>query len=121
MMMRFDRRAGRALALGLVLALSTPSIALAQAQFPSEKLDSFVAAAISVEQLIQEWSPKIEGAADQQAAESLRQQANEELAQAIERTDGITVDEYRQIAQAARTDPGLSQRLQEIYLEKTGG
>lgn len=142
-MFRVDRRALHAIAAVSVLALSGPGVAIAQQQsqepqaqqpqqpqaqqpqqqaqeFSEEKLDSFVAAAIEVEELVAEWSPKIEAAQDEQAAEELRAQANEELAAAIESTDGITMAEYQQIAQAARTDQQLAQRLQAIYQEKQG-
>lgn len=95
--------------------------ALAQEQFPDAKLNSFVEAAIQVEQLIAEWSPRIEGAADENAATEMREEANAELEAAIEATDGITVGEYQEIAAAARTNADLSQRLQEIYQQKMGG
>jgi hypothetical protein len=54
------------------------------------------------------------------AAEELRDQANAELASAIEQTDGITVEEYREISQAVRGDPDLAARVTEIYQERAG-
>ncbi len=104
-----------------VLGLGLTTAAPAQEQFPDAKLSSFVDAAIQVEQLIAEWSPKIEGAADEQAANQLREEANADLSAAIEETQGITVEEYRTIAQAAQADPALSTRLREIYEQKIGG
>lgn len=104
-----------ALSLGLGPALAQ------QQDFSDAKLDSFVEAAIQVEQLITEWSPKIEGAADQTAADEMRQEANAELEAAIEATDGITVNEYQEIAAAARANPDLSERLKDIYQQKLGG
>jgi hypothetical protein len=102
------------------LSIGLSTAAPAQEQFPEDKLGSFVEAAIQVEQLVAEWSPKIEGAADEDAANQLREEANADLAAAIEETDGITVEEYRTIAQAAQSDPALSTRLREIYEQKSG-
>lgn len=104
-----------------VLGLGLSTTAPAQEQFPEAKLDSFIEAAIQVEELVAEWSPKIEGAADENAANELRAEANADLAAAIEETDGITVEEYRTISQAAQADPTLSTRLREIYEEKVDG
>ena len=138
-MIRLDWRASRALVAAAALAVSAPGLAMAQQQAPQPQqqqapqeqqeqlqfsdaqLDSFVEAASEVEQLVAEWSPKIEAAQDEQAAEELRAQANEQLASAIEGTEGISMDEYQQIAQAARSDQQLAQRLQAIYQEKQGG
>lgn len=111
----------RATFLAAALSLGMGSVAHAQAQFPDAKLDSFVDAAIEVDARIAEWSPKIEAAADENAANELREQANADLAAAIEQTEGITIGEYQEIAQAARSDPALSERLKEIYEAKSGG
>ena len=119
-MIRTVRAAVRAAFLAAAMSIGLGT-ALAQEEFPDAKLDSFVTAAIQVEQLIAEWSPKIEGAADEAAANQMREEANAELEAAIESTDGISVAEYQEIATAARTDAELSQRLKEIYDQKMGG
>lgn len=118
-MLRTLRGAAAAALLAGSVGLATA--AGAQEQFTEEKLGSFVDAAIQVEELVAEWSPKIQGAADEAAAAELREEANADLSSAIEETDGITVDEYRAIAQAAQSDPELSERLRTIYQAKVGG
>jgi hypothetical protein len=115
------RGALRALVFAGALGIGLNTAALAQEQFPDAKLDSFITAAIKVEELITEWTPKIEGAADEAAAQEMREQANADLAQAIEDTSGITVTEYQEIAQAAQSDPELSARLKEIYESQASG
>lgn len=120
-MVHMARGALCALLLAAVVGLGLTATARAQDQFPDAKLDSFISAAIKVEELIMEWSPKIEGAADEGAAQEMRQQANADLEQAIEQTDGISIAEYQEISQAARSDPQLSARLKEIYETQTGG
>jgi hypothetical protein len=109
-----------ALALIAILAVATGDRADAQDQFEPAKLDSFVTAAISVNELIEQWTPRINAAQNETQAEELRDQANAELASAIEQTDGITVEEYREISQAVRGDPDLAARVTEIYQERAG-
>ena len=46
---------------------------------------------------------------DQQAA--IVEEANTEITRVIEDTDGITLDRYTEIAQAASEDQGLNQRI----------
>lgn len=107
----------------LVASLALASIGgpgWAQGQFEEAKLESFVTAAISVNQLIDEWTPRINEAQDEAQATALRDQANAELAAAIEQTNGITVDEYRAISQAVRNDPQLAEQVTRIYQERTG-
>jgi hypothetical protein len=45
----------------------------------------------------------------------MRDQANGELVSAINQADGITIDEYREISQAAQADPTLMERISEIF------
>ena len=91
----------------------------AQEQYTEEKLHSFVTAAISVNDLVQEWGPRIGAAESEQEAADLREQANAELRAAIEATPGITVEEYQEIGQAAQADPELSTKIQDIYAERS--
>ena len=104
-----------AAALALALAASGSAWAQAQAQFTDEQLESFVVAAVAVDEVIREWNPRIEGAADAEQAAELREQANAELVETISRTDGITVEQYQEIGQAAQNDPDLAARINEIY------
>lgn len=108
----------RILALALGLGLAT-SAAHAQAEFSDGKLESFVVAAIAVDQKVQEWSPRIEAAQNEQEAAELREQASDEVLETIDGTEGMSVDEYQQIGQAAQADPQLATRINEIYSEKT--
>jgi hypothetical protein len=49
----------------------------------------------------------------------LTQQANAEIEAAVEKTGGITVEEYKQIAQAAQADPELTARIEKIFRDQT--
>ena len=114
------RRSMGALALIAIVAVAIGSHAQAQDQFEPAKLESFVTAAISVNELIEQWTPRINAAQNEAQAEELRDEANAELAAAIEQTNGITVEEYREISQAVRGNPELAARVTEIYQERTG-
>lgn len=106
------------LGLALVLAFAPLASADAQAEFGQAKLESFVSAAIAVNDLIEQWGPRIEEAESEEQAAQLREQANAEMVTAIDQTEGISVDEYQTIVQAARNDPELSGQLQQMFEEQ---
>lgn len=106
-------------ALALALAVSGPVWAQAQPEFNDQQLESFVVAAIGVDEVIREWNPRIQAAEDDAQAAQLREQANAELMEVITQTDGITVEQYQEIGRAAQADPDLAARINEIYQEKT--
>jgi hypothetical protein len=107
-------------ALAFALAASGPAWAQAQPEFSDQQLESFVVAALAVDKVIREWNPRIQAAEDEANAAQLREQANAQLIEVITRTDGMTVEQYQQIGHAAQADPGLAQRINEIYQEKSG-
>ena len=112
------RRSSGAIILALSLILSATGTPQAQDQYEQAKLESFVTAALTVNELIEQWTPRIQGAQSETEAAELRDQANEELVAAIESTDGITVEEYREISQDAQADPALMERISGIFDEK---
>ena len=107
------------LALALGLGLATTAFAQTQSDFSDTKLESFVVAAMAVDQKIQEWNPRIQAAQSEEEATKLREQASAEMIESIDQTEGISVDEYQQIGQAAQNDPALAARITEIYDERT--
>jgi Domain of unknown function (DUF4168) len=109
------RRSTGALIIVLALALPAASVAQAQEQYDQQKLESFVVAALEVNRLVEEWTPRIQGAADETEAAQMRDQANGELVSAINQANGISIDEYREISQAAQSDPALMARISEIF------
>jgi hypothetical protein len=104
--------------LGLALATSGSVGAQTQPEFTDQQLESFVVAAIAVDELIREWNPRIQEAENADQAAQLREEANGALVEAITQTEGITLDEYQTIGQAAQNDPDLAGRINEIYQEK---
>ena len=47
----------------------------------------------------------------------MAEQANQEMRAAVEGTEGMTVEEYQAIAQAAQADPQLMARLDEVFAQ----
>jgi hypothetical protein len=109
------RRKTGGVIVALSLAFSAAGAAMAQEQYEQQKLESFVVAALAVNELVEQWTPRIQSAQDETEAAQLRDQANSELVDAISQSNGITVEEYRQISQAAQADPALMARISEIF------
>lgn len=115
------RKVLTAAALALALAASGSAWAQAQTEFSDQQLESFVVAALAVDELIREWNPRIQAAENDEQAAQLREEANAALLETITETEGMTVEEYQEIGRAAQADPELAARINEIYQEKSGG
>ena len=114
------RRAIGAIIMAFALVNLPTGAPQAAEQFQQAKLESFVNAALAVNRLVQQWTPKIQSAQNETEATQMREQANRELVAAIQQSDGITVDEYKQISQAAQSDPQLMQRITKIFDDMQG-
>ena len=114
------RRAAGAIIMAFALVSLPTGAPQAAEQFQQAKLESFVNAALAVNRLVQQWTPKIQSAQNETEATQMREQANRELVAAIQQSDGITVDEYKQISQAAQSDPQLMQRITKIFDDMQG-
>lgn len=115
------RKVLTAAALALALAASGSAWAQAQTEFSDQQLESFVVAALAVDELIREWNPRIQAAENEEQAAQLREEANAALLETISETEGMTVEDYQEIGRAAQADPELAARINEIYQEKSGG
>ena len=102
----------------LVVALAGAVLALgprASAEdYSDATLEAFVSAAIEVSRRIETWRPRIEGTADEDERAALIENAQAELARAIEETEGIGEDMYYAIYAAARGDEALRARINRI-------
>ena len=114
------RRIGGILGLLALVAGPFSGQLAAQTAYSDDKLEAFVTAALAVDDLVKTWAPRIDNADNQEKADQLRTQANTELIAAVERTDGISLDEYRQIVREAGQDADLSARIQKIVEQKSG-
>jgi len=110
----------KAVALAILLGVTTIGAVSAESDVGDAKLQAFVTAAMSVSKVMEQWVPRIESAESREAADGLLVQANAELVATIEGTDGITLQEYKEISQAAQADPALSARIEEIVQQRFG-
>ena len=113
------RRIGGVLGVLALVAGPIGGQVAAQTAYSDAKLEAFVTAALAVDDLVKTWAPRIDNADSQERADQLRTQANTELIDAVESTDGISLDEYRQIVREAGQDADLSARIQKIVEEKS--
>lgn len=114
--------AGASTALALVIAPVAPALAQQTAPAPApapqmdlsdEKVESFVMAALGVSEVVNEYQPRIEAAEDDAARQGLATEAQEAMIGAVQDTDGITVEEYVSIGEAASADPALNERIMQ--------
>lgn len=90
---------------------------LAQSQqFSDEDVKAFVAARDSVIEISQEWEERIQNAESQEEMNSLQQASQEEMVKAI-RSEGLSVNDYNMMVDAARSNPDLQQRINELVTQ----
>lgn len=106
------------------LAFGTVPAVLAQAQPDGAalvqeegKLDSFVVAALAVDEVRNTYMAQLQTLEDEAAQQSLIQEANAAMVQAIEEAEGITLEEYVAIGEAASTDPEIAAQLDAMMRE----
>lgn len=101
-------------------APQTEAPAAAPQQADDAKLKSFAVAFIEVAKVTQSYQPQIESAGTEEDQSRLRQEAGEKMVEAVNEAEGITLDEYNTIIQAAQTDPDLAQKINGHIAEAVG-
>jgi len=90
---------------------------LAQSQqFSDEEVKAFVAARDSVIEISQEWEERIQNAESQEEMNSLQQASQEEMVKAV-RSEGLSVNDYNMMVDAARSNPDLQHRINEAITQ----
>ena len=77
------------------------------------KLESFVVAAKAVHEVVKASAHKISEVKTEEQAEALRVELDAKFEEAIEKTEGITLAEYKEIHEAATKDEALGQRIMD--------
>jgi hypothetical protein len=95
-----------------VFALGYPQPGQAQVSVTDQKIASYASAAVEVESLRSEWTKRIVAAESESAQAELREQANGEMVNAV-KEEGLSVEEYNAITEAAKQDPELRSRISE--------
>lgn len=81
--------------------------------YSDEELQNYVLAMQDVSAIGQEKEPEIANAEGEDEAQKIWQEAQEEMAAAVE-DRGLTVQEYNEITQAAQSDPELASKLNSM-------
>lgn len=106
--------AGSLLAPHFARAQETPVAPQAAPEVTDALLAAFVTAAVEVAAVSETYGARIE-AADEADRDALAGEAQAEMLRAVEETEGISVEQYVAIAEAARRDEALNQRILKEY------
>ena len=93
---------------------------VSEGDFTEEQLAAFVAAALDVREVRDNYAQQISTAEDEAAAQALVAEAQAEMVAAIENADDITLEEYSEIGNAAQEDPALAKRLTAMFRAELG-
>lgn len=99
----------------------TAAVASAQPSFSDAQLDAFGHAVARASAVAQAWRPRVEAAGTDDERMQLVEQANTEIAQTIDQTDGLSLEDYEAIVVAMRTDADLAQRVERELQERGKG
>jgi hypothetical protein len=91
----------------------------APADFSDQKLKSFAEAVAGIQVVARDYAPRLRDADDPQQVAELEQKAQDEMLDTVKK-EGLTVEEYNQIAVAAQTDPQLAETIQGYLADETG-
>ena len=80
------------------------------ALFSDAVIKSYVAANREVQRISQKYMPQFQAAHSPQDQEAVRQKATQKMIKAI-KEKGLTVEQYNQIASAARSDPATAAKI----------
>lgn len=76
------------------------------------EVQKFAKAQNDMQSLLKNMRSKMQNAQGKQQSKQFRQQMNAKIVKTIKK-DGLSVQQYNQIAQASQNDPKLSQRIQQ--------
>ncbi|TVQ29490.1 MAG: DUF4168 domain-containing protein [Geminicoccaceae bacterium] len=88
------------------------------AEIGDEALRRFAVAALEVQEIGRTWQEAAQQAQTEAEMESLREDAQSQMVEAVE-NEGLTVDDYNAIVAAAEADPELAARIQALIIEES--
>lgn len=105
-----------AAAAALSVAIGFGSTASAQEDYPEETLQSFAVAALQIQEINMQAQEELQAAETPEDQEQVQEDATQMMMQAIE-AEGLSVEEYNEIATAAQSDPDLAGQIEEYAVE----
>ena len=101
-----------ALAAAPMTVFTAQSVAAQEAgEYSEQELDAFTSALLEVASVRDKYTPLLQSAETEEQKTAIVEEANAEITEVIETTDGMTMDSYLEIAQAASEDEALNQRI----------
>lgn len=97
-----------------------PSTSPSAAAVPEQKIDQFAEAYVAVEGIQTQAAQQISSAADQEAANAVKVNAETEMIKAVERS-GLKVEEFNEIVQAMTADAQLRTKVVEKIEQRRRG
>ena len=97
------------------LFLTSGRAVIAAEEYSDAKLQSFASAVMAVNAVVERWRPQIQAAPSEADKQQMAEQANQEMRAAVDGTEGMSVDEYQRIAQAAQADTALMARIDQVF------
>jgi hypothetical protein len=85
--------------------------------FSQSQLESYANAVVKIQEIDRAWQPRIDQAQDKEEAEQLTTQATGEMVGEIE-AQGLTVQEYNSITQAAENDERLYDHIVTLLAQR---
>ncbi|WP_367714317.1 DUF4168 domain-containing protein (plasmid) [Nitratireductor sp. GISD-1A_MAKvit] len=92
-------------------AVPTPAPNRQAQSFDEKKLEAFTVAFLAVSDVKQQYSERFRQAPGETEKQQVQSEATKKMEQAVDQTDGISVDEYNEIIQTAQTDETLAKKL----------
>ncbi|MCA1972171.1 MAG: DUF4168 domain-containing protein [Caenispirillum sp.] len=88
-------------------------------EFSDQQLQSFAAAVQGIQDVANEFAPRLRDASDPDQLAELQQEAESKMLTAVE-DEGLSVDEYNAIAVTAQTNPQVAETIRGYIVEDGG-
>lgn len=85
--------------------------------FSDEQLQNFASASQEIAGISQDYTQQLQGADDADAQQSIREEANQKMVQAVQ-DNNLEVEQFNQIGQAVQNDPQMMQKVQQMAQKK---
>lgn len=89
------------------------------AEFSDQQLQSFAAAVQGIQNVANEYAPRLRDTSDPDQLAELQQEAESKMLNAVE-DEGLSVDEYNAIAVTAQTNPQVAETIRGYIVEDGG-
>jgi hypothetical protein len=90
-----------------------PMQGTAPAAISDQKIEAFAVAYLQVDKVRQDYAAKIGAEKDAVSKQKLQNEANQQMINAVEKSPGMSLDEYKTIITAAQSNPDVAKKVQE--------